>query len=475
MGGRSARRIAWAALLAGVSLAAAPAPAERGDADDPMGGFEDDRFPSGTPAPTGPGTPPEATSPERWWDLTGSLAATSAFSYPDHRSSTGTNYQGLVGLRTSLGLQLDLDLPCDWQARAAGSGFYDFAYLANGRGEYTGAVLDRYEWDADVGELWIEGPLLPALDLKLGRQIVNWGRSDTLRVLDVLNPVDNREPGLLDLVDLRLPVAMAKLSYYPHPRWSVTGIYIPEIRFNIDPAFGSDFFPPPPPPFPPTPPPSRITSNGFTDHPEWAAAVSGIFEGWDISFHFADVYEDSPRLDPLALPGAFQRKHSRVLLGGVGGNYTLGSWLVKGELAVLDGIDFATTGEKTRIDAMLGLEYYGLAENTFALEIVNRHLDDFEGSMKGPLDLARRDSVETALRWSADWWNARLHSTALAVVFGEKAQDGTVLRFSADYDIRDALVVGAGIQIFLKGTDSDGLLNSFAQNDRVFLRIKYSF
>jgi len=86
-----------------------------------------------------------------------------------------------------------------------------------------------------------------------------------------------------------------------------------------------------------------------------------------------------------------------------------------------------------------------------------------------------QDSVETALRWGADWWNARLHTTALGIVLGAKAQDGSVLRFSADYDIRDALVVGAGIQIFLKGTDSDGLLNPFAQNDRVFLRIKYSF
>ena len=152
-----------------------------------------------------------------------------------------------MGLRTRAGLQLDLTLPHAWQARVAGSGFYDYAYLINGRGEYTNKVLDRYEWDADVGELWVEGPLLPALDLKLGRQVVNWGRSDTLRVLDVLNPVDNREPGLLDLVDLRLPVGMAKLSYYPHPGWSVTGIAIPEIRFSIDPAYGSDFFPGPAP------------------------------------------------------------------------------------------------------------------------------------------------------------------------------------------------------------------------------------
>ena len=124
---------------------------------------------------------------------------------------------------------------------------------------------------------------------------------------------------------------------------------------------------------------------------------------------------------------------------------------------------------------MLGLEYYGIAENTIALEIVDRHLDDFEGSMKGFPDFARRETIETALRWSADWWNARLHTTALAIVIGAKAQDGSVLRFSGDYDIRDGLAVGAGIQIFLKGGDSDGLLNPFAKNDRIFLRVKYSF
>jgi hypothetical protein len=463
-----ASRRAWAALLAALALAAPPAAGEPPDADerDPMGGFEDDGFPSGESLPS----ESEPASPERWWELDGYATIASSFSYPDHHSSSGTDYQGLVGLRSKLGLELDLELPRGWQARAAGSAFYDFAYLIRDRGDYTNRVLDRYEWDADVGELWIEGPLLTALDVKLGRQVVNWGRSDTLRVLDVLNPIDNREPGLLDLVDLRLPVAMAKLSYYPHARWTVTGILLPETRFSQDPPFGSDFYPAP------APAPRQTTRSGFTDQPQWAAAVHGTFEGWDVSFHFADAWEDVPRLDPTASqPGGFQMQHSRVKLGGVGGDYAFGAWLVKAELAVLDGIDFATTGEKTRIDAMLGVEYYGIAENTVALEIVNRHLDDFEGSMKGFPDFARRDTVETALRWSADWWNARLHTTALAIVIGEKAQDGSVLRFSADYDIRDALVAGAAIQIFLKGGASDGLLNPFARNDRVFLRVKYSF
>ena len=174
------------------------------------------------------------------------MSIAEAFSYPDHRSTSGTDYQGLVGLRTRAGLQLDLDA----SPRLAGArGRLRLLRLRlpdqRARRVHESRCSNSYEWDADVGELWVEGPLLPALDLKLGRQVVNWGRSDTLRVLDVLNPVDNREPGLLDLVDLRLPVGMAKLSYYPHPRWSVTGIAIPEIRFSIDPALRQRLLPGP--------------------------------------------------------------------------------------------------------------------------------------------------------------------------------------------------------------------------------------
>ena len=496
MDSRWLRRGACAGVLAGLWLAARPALGEAPAADDgparaeetrerdaaqdgedAMGGFDDDSLAPGEPVQPGSDDEFDAVADaeppggERWWELSGYVSLVEAFGLQDHRSTSGTSYQGLVMLRTKAALQLDLELPRDWQARAAGSGFYDFAYLIRGRSDYTNAVLNSYEWDADVGELWLEGPLLPELDLKIGRQIVNWGRSDTLRVLDVLNPVDNREPGLLDLVDLRLPVGMGKLSWYPHPAWSVTGIAIPEIRFSQDPPFGSDFFPFPAP-FPP-----QTTESGFSaKRAQWAAAASGNFEGWDVSFHFADAYEDVPRFDPTASqPGGFQMQHSRVILGGVGGNHAFGSWLLKSELAVIDGIDFATTGEKTRIDAMLGVEYYGFPENTIALEIVNRHLDDFESSMKGFPDFARRDTQETALRWSADWWQARLHTTALAVVIGYKAQDGSMLRFTADYDIRDGLAAGAGVQIWLNGGDDNGLLNPYSANDRLFLRLKYSF
>ena len=104
-------------------------------------------------------------------------------------------------------------------------------------------MLDLYEWEAEFTEVYLQGSLLRDLDLKIGRQVVNWGTGETFRVVDVLNPLDNREPGLVDIEDLRLPVVMTKLDYY-FGDWDLSLIAVHERRFSDDPVFGSDFFPP---------------------------------------------------------------------------------------------------------------------------------------------------------------------------------------------------------------------------------------
>lgn len=453
------------------------------DVEDILSGFEeeDDTFrvdESDTGAP--------GAGRRRWWDLTGSASLGSSINYLDHHSAAGTDYTGVQKLRTRLNLQLDLDLPRGWKARLGGYGFYDFAYRIYGRDQYTREVLDEYEWEVDSQEMYVQGRPADALDVKIGRQIVNWGRSDTLRVLDVLNPLDNREPGLADIEDLRLPVTMGRVSYY-WGAWAFTGIAIPEIRFDKLPPYGSDFLP-----FAMRVevPPERVPST-FSDDSEWAASAMGIFHGWDISFHFARYWEDmahtAPTMPTLENPIGLVQEHSRLTLVGSGGNYTLGSWLLKGEIAYIDGADYAvgsmaetefgliplqdSTVRTSRVDVMGGVEYYGLTDTTVALEIVDRHVNGFESRMR--LFGGRQDAVETALRVSADFLHARLHTTVLVVVFGEYAQDGAVERLSAEYELRDALLVGGGLLLFQNGDPIE--FSQIDKNDRVFVEIKYSF
>ena len=168
-------------------------------ADDPgdLGGFDDeDGFELDLAAePTAP------VLPERWWDLDGSIGISSSINYLSHNSSGGDDmlpddYTGVSRLRARLDLELDAELPHEWQLRVSPYVWYDFSYLINGLSNFSGPVLEAYEWEGDFQDSYLEGPLLDPLDLKVGRQVVNWGRSDTLRVLDVLNPLDNREPPL---------------------------------------------------------------------------------------------------------------------------------------------------------------------------------------------------------------------------------------------------------------------------------------
>lgn len=103
-------------------------------------------------------------------------------------------------------------------------------------------VLNDYESDTEFREIFIRGKINPRLDLKVGRQIVVWGKSDNFRVVDVLNPPDLREPGLVDIENLRLPSCKSRLDYYQGD-WSLSGLAIHEIRFDKLPPYGSDFYP----------------------------------------------------------------------------------------------------------------------------------------------------------------------------------------------------------------------------------------
>lgn len=63
--------------------------------------------------------------------------------------------------------------------------------------------------------------------------------------------------------------------------------------------------------------------------------------------------------------------------------------------------------------------------------------------------------------------------TALAVGFGERLQNGGLVRLSGDYELTDAWKVEGGILIFIGGPDQG--LGAFESNDRLYAEIKYSF
>jgi hypothetical protein len=310
------------------------------------------------------------------------------------------------------------------------------------------------------------------MDLKAGRQIVVWGRSDNIRITDVLNPLDLRWPGLVDIEKLRLPVTMSKLDYY-FKNWGISGIALHEVRYNKNPEFGSDFFPGS------EPLPGRESPDeGFDiDKTQFAASLNGFFQGWDISFYAADIYAQNGHISPISLGSAprFEVKHSRIKMLGGAFNLARGNWLIKAETAFFDGFEFSNTPDKdyARLDGLVGVEYSGISDAAITLDIANRHLFDFDNRLKNSPDFQKKDLFEWALRLTKPYWNDTLKLTFLATTFGPSGDDGAFQRFSAEYDYTDSIQLTGGV-VFYQSGDLRRTMG-IADNDRVYLDVQYNF
>jgi Protein of unknown function (DUF1302) len=378
------------------------------------------------------------------------------------------DWRGLSRLRPEFQLELKTELGKNWQGFASAKSAWDTVYGLRDRDDYTGQVLNRNESETEVRETYVSGRLSKNLDLKVGRQIVVWGKSDNIRVTDVLNPLDMREPGLTDIEDLRLPAAMTRLDYYFGP-WNLTGIAVHEIRFNKMPAWGSDFYPAAVPL-----PPESVPADSL-ENTEFALALNGVFSGWDIAVYYADVCDDMTHL--RRVPGTFttERRHARLEMLGAAGNLALGNWLLKAEAAWLQGFEFFNAPGQffDRTDVLVGLEYSGVTDTTITLEAVCRRMLDFDDRLKAAPDMAAEEKCRTALRLSRDFLNETLNLTLLALTYGPTGQDGALQRMTVEFDISDATAVTGGVVLYQSGDLPE--MRNIGDNDRLYLEVKVSF
>jgi hypothetical protein len=327
----------------------------------------------------------------------------------------------------------------NWRVLLSGSGYYDAIYSLNSRDKYSSETLKNMEDEIELKETYIHGSLTPSIDVKLGRQIVTWGKSDNLRVTDMLNPLDSREPGMIDIENLRLPVAMAKVDYYLG-KWDLSLIAIGETRFSKTPPFGSDFYP-----FGEM----KINDVGKPKKAQFAAALNAAFEGWDIAFYGANLYRDEFRL------------HERFNMAGTAGAFAIDNWLFKAEAAYLYSLKSANKNY-SRFDALIGAEYNGVNDATFSLEALTKKADD--------------KAIETEYAYAAratyKLLNERANINLLILRYGKTANDGSISRFWGEYDITDSLKIKIGETIY-KGSKAP--YNNFKNNDRIFVELKLTF
>jgi len=421
----------------------------------------------------------KTTEEKSIFTLSGDLAFKTSVGYKQHNiksyktNSTGINYSGINQAQTSIYLQLDTKLSHKWKVRISGDAFYDAIYDINSKNNYNNDTLDAYKTQLRLDDTYIQGQLTHDIDLKLGRQRVVWGKSDNIRITDIINPLDNRLPGMTDIEDLRLSVGMAKLDYYVG-MWNISAMLIVENRIMIEAAPRSEFFP--------VDNIFSVASDPFTkledpttswDNMQYALAANGIFSGWDLSFYAADVLDQKWYIDPSTLT----RKVSKIKMLGSAINIATGNWLLKSELAYLNGVKYnSTTDAKNRLDALVGFEYMGIKDTVLSLEVASRHIFDYESQMSQTTakpDYVNKNELQTAMRVSRSFMNETINTNALVSLFGASWEDGGFARVWVEYELMTALNANFGVVDYIDGDKP--FTKAIKDNDRIFADITYSF
>lgn len=164
------------------------------------------------------------------------LTACSATAQPDDRLSLGGSYQLYAGLRTA-------DAPDFLTVRNRAEVLLSFDYE---RGRIV--LRPRLDYDAlgerlggDLREAFVD-VYFSRVDLRLGRQLIVWGKTDGTFVTDLLAPLDLTEFLAQPFDDLRLGVTAANATLYAGD-FRITGIALPRRPTTRLPERDSPWYP----------------------------------------------------------------------------------------------------------------------------------------------------------------------------------------------------------------------------------------
>ncbi|HIP51077.1 MAG TPA: DUF1302 family protein [Campylobacterales bacterium] len=426
--------------------------------DDIMEGFDDEVLPSVITRSQPKVRNEEKPTPKRETfsspieGITGKLTEQTTFSYNDTAP-----HDNFSSLKSSLLLDYEHKFDNGFKVKTNAKAYYDAIYSIRGREKYSKDELSELESEVELFDAYVEGALTDNLDMKLGRQVVVWGRSDTIRITDVLNPLDNRRPAMVDIEDLRLPVGMAKFDYFVGD-WRITPIVVVEQRFSKNPPAGSTF---------------NASSNSLAQNEDYneilpALSIGAEFSGFDVNFYAAQIRDDAGYFSNGKL------KHDKTNMFGTALNVLNGSWLLKFELAHFDGLKYTSTQQKEfkRTDALVGLEYNGIADTLFSYDVSLRKIHDYENRLKNERFETKEETYQHAFRVSSDFMNATIRGNYLISLFGKSLDEGGFQRAWVKYDIMDGVYANVGVVDYMGGSSR---FDAISDNDMAFVDLTYSF
>jgi len=390
--------------------------------------------------------------------------------------------------------------------------------------DYPRIQNDDREFDATLRECYTD-ITIGKFYARLGKQQVVWGKTDGIKMLDVVCPMSLQEGLLDDFEDSRIPLWMLNLNYNFTPNYSLQALLVLEFEHNYIPVYGQEFFPymgqfertplstlyglhaihdalPPPlqPFFPDAPLTVRTAdqpdpASNFHKESIFGFRFRGLWKGFFFSLcylhtydMFPTIYTDiSPTLSPLGINITLTREYPRLDIFGLA--FDKDVWfntVLRCEMVYYKRDTLSTTdltdpdGVKTsdQFQYALGLDHFFFRDYFTSFQLIQmiipnydrgrRLTDDIYGSRLAPLDRIR---TYLTFLCKADYKQETLFPEIL-LIYGANNGEWNI-RPKVLYKVTDNLFVRFGFDIF-EGKYNDPF-GQFDRKDRVFMEWEYNF
>ena len=409
------------------------------------------------------------------YSLIGSLRQDFTYGIASPANVFSRQKQGIENINSELFLQVQGRPTYNSKIKISGVADYDWgSWISNayslGDSEINLELKDFFvDWTSDYG-LWI----------RLGNQIVARGELESVKITDIVNPIDISAPGQVQFKDIRTQVPALFVS-------SPIGESTVELIITNDagsdklgtarPGSAFDY---------------SILNSQITELiPEGLSVVSENQEpmksweaigrinfklnGGDVSFSAGEINWNQNSLQAVeeSVPINLVYGFDRVRMVGMSGNIVRNNYLFKYEAALNDGRKFQNDNPITpwsryqEIIAGIGVEYSGLTDTILSAEVNNSNLLDYSTELS-------LDENATGFVLQARWTGLNDLLSVYGAVNQLAGEESTISTFFVEYDLTDNLQLDGRLIIYDAHATSD-LFYNFKDQDVVKASVKYSF
>jgi len=308
---------------------------------------------------------------------------------------------------------------------------------------------------SDVREAYVAGSLGP-WDFSAGRQLIAWGRADSVNPTDVLPARDFTLLTPLD-EDQKTGVGSARVTWNLDAL-RLSALWLPEFRASTL-------------PLPAVPGVAFVARDPSAAERQWALRAERSGERLDWSVSFFDGYERQPDLRPELQSATATRvglAHTRIQMLGADAATTVGRYGLRAEVALTRTEDRQGSDPFTRnpfLYAVVGGDRTFLTDLNVNLQLLYRRVLSWQdpAAVAAPLRVLalrqallsnQRDAEQfgATVRVARKWWNETLEAEVSGVAWF--AHGDFVLRPRLRYAVNDKLRLTLGGDLYRGPADS---------------------